>query len=197
MPFDFKTWIGQVTTGHGCMILAPTLLAVADGTMTWQTAIPLLVAGVIGLAWPENAPLKAAAQKAAVDVEGMIAAYRAGLAHGAAAPLPAPENAAGGGPRAAATAAALALTVAAGLALTACTSQTTAQKVATGQAIASGLLCVADASGKVVATASTSDPNALKAANAAVAAGSTLTTDATCQAALASGAAALSANAAQ
>lgn len=189
MPFNFNAWIRQVTTGHGVMILGPTLLAVADGTMTWQTAVPLLVAGGIGLVWPENASLKAAAQATATDVEALIAAYRAGLNHAATPGTSAAPSAALPHPAAAATA--LALTVAAGLALAACSNQTVAQKAATSQAIASGVLCLADTSGKVIATANTTDPNAVKAVNAAVAAGSALTTDAACQAAIASSAAAL------
>jgi len=66
MP-NFRTWFGQVTTGHGAMILAPTLLAVMSGSMIWQTALPLLVAGTVGLAWPENAALKDAAQALTAD----------------------------------------------------------------------------------------------------------------------------------
>lgn len=197
MPFNFNAWISQVTTGHGFMVLAPTVLAAADGTVSWQTAIPLLVAGSIGLLWPENAPLKAAAQKAAVDVEALIAAYRAGLDHAAAGASTTSATAAGAVTTAnrSAAVAALALAVTAGLGLAACTSQSAAQKTAASQAIASGLVCLANASGKVVATASTSDPNAVKAVNSAVAAGNVLTTDAACQTALASGAVALPNNA--
>jgi hypothetical protein len=71
------------------------------------------------------------------------------------------------------------------VALGGCANQTPAQQAATSTAIASGLLCLADASGKVVATASTSDTNALKAVNTAAAA------DAACQSALTNGAAAI------
>ena len=46
--FSFSEWIGEVTTGHGAMIIGPTLLAVSSGTMTWPTAVPFLVAGVVG-----------------------------------------------------------------------------------------------------------------------------------------------------
>ena len=53
------------------------------------------------------------------------------------------------------------------------------------------LLCIADASGKVVATATTSDTNAMKGVNSAIAAGNVLLTDAACQTALVSGAAAM------
>ena len=84
--------------------------------------------------------------------------------------------------------------LAAGLALTACANQTPAQQAATETTVASGLLCLADASGKVVATASTRDPNAVKGVNSAIAAGSVLLTDSACQTAFASGAAAIPVN---
>ena len=124
----------------------------------------------------------------------MLAAYGSGLNHGAAAQMSVPAKAAAAPdapPRSAATAAALALMLVASLGLAACSDQTAAQKTAAGQAIASGLLCLANASGKVVATVSTSDPTAVKAVNAAIAAGNSVTTDTACQAAIASGAAAL------
>ena len=193
MTFNSTTWIGQVTTGHGAMILGPTLLAVASGTMTWQAAVPLVVAGAVGLLWPENTSLKTSAQTVATDVTALIAAYRSGLDHAAAsaAPItaepPAPSVTQS---RTGAAVTALALSVAAGLSLAACANQTPAQQAAGEKAIASGLLCLADASGKVVGTATTSDPASVKAANAAVAAGGVLTTDAACQDAIASGAAA-------
>jgi hypothetical protein len=82
--FSLSTWIGEVTTGHGAMIVGPTLLAAASGSMSWSAAVPLLAAGVIGLAWPENTALKSAVQTTATDVEALIAAYRTGLCHGAA-----------------------------------------------------------------------------------------------------------------
>jgi hypothetical protein len=52
-----KPWLGKVTTGHGIAVLASTLLAVLSGTTTWAAAAPFLLAGVIGLIWPEAAPL--------------------------------------------------------------------------------------------------------------------------------------------
>lgn len=61
-------WFGQVTTGHGMMVLAPTLLMALTGQMSWPSAIPLLFAGAIGLVWPENKPLQADAQAFATDV---------------------------------------------------------------------------------------------------------------------------------
>lgn len=192
MNFSFSDWIGEVTTGHGVMILGPTLLAAASGTMSWPTAVPLLAAGVIGLLWPENTALKSAAQTAATDIEALIAAYRTGLSHGAAGDVPnAAPSPSESEPHTGAAVSALAMLVATGLALSACANQTPAQQTATETTIASGLLCLADASGKVVATVSTSDPNAIKAVNAAVAAGSVLLTDTACQTAIASGAAAM------
>ena len=162
MNFSFSDWLGEVTTGHGAMIIGPTLMAVSSGTMDWQTAVPFLAAGVVGLLWPENTALKSAAQTAATNVEALITAYRTGLTHGAAgnAPdaaspavpahhsgAPVPESHTG------VAVSAIAMLAAGGLALTACANQTPAQQAATETTVASGLLCLADASGKVVATA--------------------------------------------
>jgi hypothetical protein len=206
--FSFSDWLGEVTTGHGAMIIGPTLMAVSSGTMDWPTAVPFLAAGVVGLLWPENTALKSAAQTAATDVETLITAYRTGLNHGAAGGL---NHGAAGGlnhgaageapdagalpmvpePHSGAALPALAVLVAAGLALTACANQTPAQQAATETTVASGLLCLADASGKVVATATTNDSNAIKGVNAAIAAGNVLLTDSACQTAFVSGAAAI------
>ncbi len=71
---SLMNWLGQVTTGHGVMVLAPTLLAVLAGTLSWHDATPLLVAGAIGLLWPENTALKADAGVLAADVADMVAA---------------------------------------------------------------------------------------------------------------------------
>ena len=76
MSFSFKSWLGQVTTGHGIMILAPTLLSVMSGATTWTTAAPLLVAGAVGLVWPENTALRTASQSTAADVASMVSAYQ-------------------------------------------------------------------------------------------------------------------------
>lgn len=72
---SLKTWFGEVTTGHGVMVLSGTVLSVLSGGMTWAGAAPLLVAGVIGLIWPENAALQAAGQAVATDVVGVVTAY--------------------------------------------------------------------------------------------------------------------------
>lgn len=72
MSTSLKSWFGQVTTGHGVMVLAPTLLSVLSGTMTWTQAAPLLVAGAVGLVWPENTGLKTAAQTSAADIANTV-----------------------------------------------------------------------------------------------------------------------------
>jgi hypothetical protein len=185
--FSFSDWIGEVTTGHGAMILGPTLLAASSGTMSWSTAVPLLGAGVIGLFWPENAALKSATQTVTTDVETLITAYRTGLNHGAAGDAPRAAAPSAPQPHNGATVSVLAMLVATGLALTACANQTPAQQTATEATIASGLLCLADATGNVVATATTSDSNSVKGVNSAIAAGSALLTDTACQTALAAG----------
>lgn len=189
MDLNLKNWIGQVTTGHGAMILGSTLVATASGTMNWSTAIPFLAAGLIGMLWPENAPLMDVTQKLAADVEALIVAYRTGLRHGATAETTGPAPT---GIRATAiTTGAIAMLLAASVVLSACGNQTPTQVTATQIAVASGLLCIADASGKVIETVSTKDSNTIKAVNAAVAAGDVLMTDTACQAALANGLAAL------
>jgi hypothetical protein len=72
---SLTTWFGGVTTGHGVMILAGTLLSVFSGGLTWSAAAPLLTAGVIGLIWPENAPQQPAGQAAAAGVAAAVPAY--------------------------------------------------------------------------------------------------------------------------
>ena len=76
MSVSIKSWLGQVTTGHGVMILAPTLLSVLSGTTSWSTAAPLLVAGAVGLAWPENTALQSASRSTAENVANMVSAYQ-------------------------------------------------------------------------------------------------------------------------
>lgn len=189
MNFRLSTWIGEVTTGHGAMILGPTLLAASSGTMAWSTAVPFLAAGVVGLLWPENVALKSATQTTVTNIETLVEAYRTGTnndttvdASDAAVP-PSASRAPGG-----TVVSALALLVAAGLTLGACANQTPAQQAATQTTIASGILCLADASGQVIETVATNDSNAMKSVNAAITAGSALLTDSACQAALASAA---------
>lgn len=73
MNTSIKSWLGQVTTGHGVMVLVPTLMSAVSGTMSWSQAAPLLVAGVVGLAWPENTALASSAQTSAADIANTVA----------------------------------------------------------------------------------------------------------------------------
>lgn len=77
-----RNWLVQSTTGTGLSALFAYLAAVASGSMTWMQAMPLLVGGLVGLAWPENAGLKSAAQETTISIERLVEAYRLGLAHG-------------------------------------------------------------------------------------------------------------------
>lgn len=72
---SLRTWFGGVTTGHGVMVLAGTLLSVLSGGITWVAAAPLLLAGAIGLVWPENAPRQTGGQVSASDAVGVVSAY--------------------------------------------------------------------------------------------------------------------------
>ncbi len=89
-----KSWLGQVTTGIGALIAAPVVIALLSSQITLNQAIPGIVAAVVGLIWPENKQLAASAQALASDAEVLIpqllAAYRAGLQHGAQAAVPPP-----------------------------------------------------------------------------------------------------------
>lgn len=51
---SFKSWLGQVTTGHGFIALVGIAIAVMDGDLTWQRAAPMVAASLVALAWPEN-----------------------------------------------------------------------------------------------------------------------------------------------
>ena len=86
-----RDWMRVVTTGHGAMIIAPTLLAVASNAMTWDVAMPLLAAGAIGLIWPEHQKTAPAKETTTPPhVETVVAAYRMGLDH-ATVPMPDPN----------------------------------------------------------------------------------------------------------
>lgn len=75
----FMMWLGQVTTGHGFMILGSTITAAATGQMPWSMAAPLIAGGVVGLVWPENTKLVADAQVIAQDGVNMAQALRRGM----------------------------------------------------------------------------------------------------------------------
>lgn len=150
------------------MVLASTVLAVLSGTMTWQTAMPLLAAGVVGLVWPENTALKSAAQTVAADLEAAYERYRTEVV-AAASNAPQPPDP----PR---TAASLVLVAAMALSLVACSGQTPAQDAADLRAIA----CLANTAVKVASVAETSKPGIGEAAGIANVVGTELMTDPAC-----------------
>lgn len=168
MNKNTKTWIGQVTTGHGFMVIAPTLLAVLSGTMSWTIAFPLLVAGVVGLVWPENTRLKDAAQTVAGDLETAYTRYQTNVVTAATnAPVPPdPRN----------TAASLAVLAAIGLSLTACAGQTPAQQANEVRAVE----CIAETAAHVAVGVADPVSGAIEVANAVNAIGSVLSTDPAC-----------------
>jgi hypothetical protein len=176
MNFSLKHWIGQVTTGHGVMILGPTLLAVAGGTMTWETAVPLLLAGVVGLLWPENTTLKTAVQAAATDLEGVAQAYQTGQTEPTAGTPPDPQH----------PPALLGLTVltAAAIGLIACDNMSPEERAADVREATAGIACLTETGVAVAPAAMTDDPDAVKAVNAAAAANHAVANDPACQAAL-------------
>jgi hypothetical protein len=174
MNINLKHWIGQVTTGHGFMILAPTLMALASGTMNWETAVPLLLAGVVGLLWPENAPLKAAVQAAATDLETIVEAYGGAAVTAPVDPRRPPGPLVAG----------LTVLAATAIALTACGNMTPEERAADVREATAGIVCATDTGVAVLPSAVTDDPDAVKAANAAAAANHSMAADAACQAAL-------------
>ena len=87
-----KSWFGQSTTGTGVAVLLATMGSVAAGSLSWDHALPLLVAAIVGLIWPENSALQAAAGSTAASLESLITAYRAVLSEGQAPKPPAPAG---------------------------------------------------------------------------------------------------------
>ena len=174
MNLSTKNWVGQVTTGHGFMVLAPTLLAILSGAMSWQTALPLVIAGLVGLAWPENGPLKDAAQSLTTDMEAVFARYqRDTIAAAANAPTP-PD------PRP--PVAGIAVLAATALSLAACGNQTPAQQAATFKAIE----CIASGTARVAVATSVGDSDMARTINGVTAVSQELATDPACSAALVS-----------
>jgi hypothetical protein len=84
-----QQWLGQATTGAGFATVLAGAGALATGTASWQQAVPLVIAGVAGLIWPENTGLQSAAKQSALDIESLVAAYQAAKA------APPPATAAG------------------------------------------------------------------------------------------------------
>jgi hypothetical protein len=61
------SWLRQTTTGAGFSALIGTVVAVASGQLAWQTAAPLIVGGVLAIAWPEKPALRADAETVVGD----------------------------------------------------------------------------------------------------------------------------------
>lgn len=74
-----KTWFGQSTTGVGIATLLASLGAILSGGITLEQAVPLVIGGLAGVIWPENAQLSITAEQAAKNIEHIFAAYEAGL----------------------------------------------------------------------------------------------------------------------
>jgi hypothetical protein len=56
------SWLRQTTTGAGFSALIGTVVAMASGQLAWQAALPLIVGGVLAIAWPEKPGLRADAE---------------------------------------------------------------------------------------------------------------------------------------
>ena len=91
-PDAFKVWFGQATTGAGIAGILGTLSAVAAGQLTLQHAAPLLVAGVVGLVWPENKAVQQQASTFTQDLIGLVPLIAAAIEHGKTTAMP-PEPA--------------------------------------------------------------------------------------------------------
>jgi hypothetical protein len=60
-------WLRQATTGAGFSALVGTVIAVASGQLTWQAGAPLIVGGLLAIAWPERPGLSADAEAVVTD----------------------------------------------------------------------------------------------------------------------------------
>jgi hypothetical protein len=61
------SWLRQATTGAGFSALVGTVIAVASGQLTWQAGAPLIVGGLLAIAWPEKPGLSADAEAVVTD----------------------------------------------------------------------------------------------------------------------------------
>lgn len=48
--------LGEATTGAAIASICGTVTAMANGSMTWQTALPVLVGAIIAIFYPETKP---------------------------------------------------------------------------------------------------------------------------------------------
>ena len=85
---NLNSWLGQSTTGAGFATLLATAGSVAAGSLSWQSAVPLLVGGLVGLIWPENSGLQSAAGSTAATLENLITTYQSNLSNQKGSPFP-------------------------------------------------------------------------------------------------------------
>lgn len=98
MNASVKPWVSQITTGIGALIATPTVIALLSHQITWQQAVPPILAAIIGLVWPEHwggataaAPIEQTASAVAQDVLKLVPMIVSAYEHGkTTAPIPAP-----------------------------------------------------------------------------------------------------------
>ena len=48
--------LGEATTGAAVASILGSVVAVLNGSMTWQSALPVLVGALVGIFYPETKP---------------------------------------------------------------------------------------------------------------------------------------------
>ena len=192
---NLSTILGQSTTGNGVAVLLASTTALCTGQLSLEAAIPTMLGAICLIAWPQKTAVAAETKAIATDVmplfEPLLQAYLLGHQHAAASIAP-PSTATPGAPTPPATptpatapsvlptaSAAVAL-LACGLSLSAC-GGTAQQQAAELRAAQSGVVCLMDQEGKLVAAASATDTIKQKALASAAVAGNALLTDGNCQ----------------
>lgn len=77
-----KAWFSQATTGTGIAGILGILASVASGQMTWQQAVPMLVAAAILLIYPEGKQMASGGSTLAQDLIQFIPLITAAVEHG-------------------------------------------------------------------------------------------------------------------
>ena len=154
------------------MILGATLIALVLDAVSVDIAIALVLAGVLGLLWPENDPVLGSDRGPSAE---FFAKYRDG-AVSVAAGMPNPHDHR--------TALGLMAVAALAVVLGACGDQTSAQRLAGEKAALLEAQCLAATARKTAAEAKSGDDDITKAATAADIASKELSDNPACQAAL-------------
>ena len=92
MAIDFKAWLGEASTIVGSSGLVGIIGSVAVGTITWQHAVPLVVAAIASIIWRENpaastdsaklaTDIVAAAPTLELDVNTLLGVFKQGMQH--------------------------------------------------------------------------------------------------------------------